>query len=57
MTPEEIADVLEQHIQIERNKRCICGWRPTFPQNVHGWESFQHRRHLAEELAKATNGR
>lgn len=47
---ELIAQILTEHIQIERNKRCICGWRPRFPRTEFGSEWFQHRDHTAEVL-------
>lgn len=40
------------HIQAERNKRCVCGWRPTWPDDRIGAAYIQHRDHLAEEIAK-----
>lgn len=54
---ELILQVLENHIQSERNKRCTCGWRPDHsdrrPQELFP-EYRQHREHLAEAIAAAT---
>lgn len=53
---ELILQTLEHHIQIERNKRCICGWRPDYSAR-RTQELFpeyrQHREHLAETIASA----
>lgn len=45
---------LEEHVQVERTKRCTCGWKPDY--KLDRWQhpaSFQHREHLAEEIAKS----
>lgn len=53
METTEIVRVLTEHIQSARNKRCICGWRPTYkPGDAPFTEYAQHREHVAEELAK-----
>ena len=46
---------LEEHIQVERTKRCVCGWRPDYKSSSHGLfpEYAQHREHLAKEIAKS----
>lgn len=53
MTIEEVEAMLSWHIQIERTKRCICGWRPDYKaDNDNQWPaSSQHRRHVAEVIA------
>jgi hypothetical protein len=43
---------LGDHTQSARNKRCGCGWRPTWPDGRIGAEYIQHNDHLAEEIAK-----
>jgi hypothetical protein len=51
-----IVEVLEQHIQIERNKRCVCGWRPDYSKAKERElfpEYRQHREHVAEMLSEA----
>lgn len=50
---EIILKTIEEHGQSVRNWRCSCGWRPTYPQDIHGWESTQHDAHLADVLAAA----
>jgi hypothetical protein len=51
-----IVEVLEQHIQIERNKRCVCGWRPDYSDRRERElfpEYRQHREHVAAMLTAA----
>ena len=59
-TPAEaVAAVLNHHIQIERNQRCICGWRPDLSKGdtASGWStSQQHRDHLGEMIVEAGFG-
>ena len=54
-----MVEVLEQHIQIERNKRCVCGWRPDYADSKKP-EMFpeyrQHREHVAAMLVEAGFG-
>jgi hypothetical protein len=46
--------ILDNHIQIERNKRCTCGWRPTYkPGDAPFPEYRQHREHVADEITVA----
>jgi hypothetical protein len=56
MTKTKAIEVLEQHIQAQRNKRCVCGWRPDYSA-VKGNELLpeyrQHREHVADMLEAA----
>lgn len=48
-----IEDALEKHTQIERNRRCTCGWRPDYTKkrdNELFPEFRQHREHVAEVI-------
>lgn len=52
---DEITKVLDQHIQIERNRRCICGWRGDVSKSVIDPNNIyqQHRNHVAEAIVNA----
>lgn len=44
----DVEQLLADHAQSVRNKRCTCGWRPQFPQAKHGSEELQHRGHVSD---------
>jgi hypothetical protein len=46
-----IRETLATHVQSARNRRCVCGWRPSWPDDRLGAEYIQFRDHLTEELA------
>jgi hypothetical protein len=54
----QILEVLNAHVQSSRSGKCECGWRATYPDPRYpiGAEHFQHREHLAEEIAKVCDG-
>ncbi|QED11674.1 hypothetical protein PP914_gp186 [Arthrobacter phage Qui] len=54
MKPREvILKVLAEHSQSARNRRCRCGWRPTWPDDRFGAEYLQFNDHFADEMVKA----
>lgn len=45
-----VRETLGTHVQSARNRRCVCGWRPKWPDTRIGAEYLQFRDHLTEEI-------
>lgn len=54
----DMAEVLDEHVQSARNRRCSCGWRGDVSKSIIDRENiyWQHRRHVAAALAAAGFG-